>query len=349
MERRTLLKAGALAPAALLATPAAPASAALSVTTLARRLDTPWGIAFLPGGDALVTERDSGWITRVRRTGGRHRIARVPGVVSAQAQGGESGLLGIALHPDFASNRWVYVYLTTARDNRVVRMRFRDGAFSRPDPVVTGLPRSLHHNGGGLVFGPQNLYISVGDAEDRSAPQNRGRRGGKILRVTPSGRAVATNPFGNRVWTYGHRNPEGLAFDRRGELWASEFGQNTWDELNRIVKGRNYGWPRQEGKDGGGGFRDPLTQWHPDNCSPSGIAVARGRAWLGALRGESLWSVVLHGPDRGRRTRHFEGRFGRIRAVAAAPDGSLWIGTSNRDGRGSPGATDDRILRVRLG
>jgi glucose/arabinose dehydrogenase len=349
MDRRTLLKAGLVTPAAALVTTsgAAPALAAPRVTrTLARGLDTPWSIAFLPAGDALVSERDSGFITRVSRGGGKHRIGRVPGVRS----GGEAGLLGLALHPAFRDNRLVYAYLTTATDNRVVRMRYADGRLGAPDPVLTGMAKNTFHNGGGLAFGRSGfLYVSVGDAGRRHRAQDRGRRAGKVLRVHPdTGRAVRGNPFGNRVWTYGHRNPEGLAFGPDGRLWASEFGENTWDELNHIVKGRNYGWPRQEGKDGPGGFTDPLTQWHPDNCSPSGIAIARGRAWLGALHGRSLWSVVLSGPARGHRVRHFEGRFGRIRAVAAAPDGSLWISTSNRDGRGDPAAADDRILRVKL-
>jgi glucose/arabinose dehydrogenase len=345
MDRRTLLRAGLLTPAAL-ALPVvetSSAEAAPRVTrTLARGLDTPWNIVFLPSGHALVSERDSGWITLVRAGGGKHRIRRL-----TVHHDGESGLLGLALHPRFTSNRLVYAYLTTTDDNRVVRMRYSGGRLSAPTPVLTGLPSNSFHNGGGLAFGRSgNLYVSVGDAGDADAAQDTSSMAGKILRVTPEGQRAAGNPFGNLVWTYGHRNPEGIRFGPAGRLWSSEFGQDTWDELNHIVKGRNYGWPRVEGRDGPGGYRDPLTQWHPANASPSGIAIVGNRAWLGALRGRSLWSVVLTGPHRGRRARWFEGRFGRIRAVSKAPDGSLWIGTSNRDGRGHPGPSDDRILRV---
>jgi glucose/arabinose dehydrogenase len=344
MDRRTLLRAGLLAPAAAIPVLGSGRSdAAPRVTrTLAQGLDTPWNIAFLPGGNALVSERDSGWITLVHKTGGKHRIRRL-----SVHHDGESGLLGLALHPGFPSNRLVYAYLTTGRDNRVVRMRYSGGKLSAPKAVVTGIASNSFHNGGGLAFGRSGfLYISTGDAGVRDHAQSKTSRSGKILRVTPSGRAAPGNPFGSRVWTYGHRNPEGITFGPSGRLWASEFGENTWDELNQIVRGHNYGWPRAEGRDGPGGFTDPLTQWHPENCSPSGIAVAHNRAWLGALRGECLWSVVLTGAHRGRRTRHFHQRFGRIRSVAKAPDGSLWIGTSNQDGRGTPGASDDRILRV---
>jgi glucose/arabinose dehydrogenase len=347
MERRTLLKAGLVAPAAaVLPGTVSPAEAAPRVsTTLTTGLDTPWNIAFLPTGDALVTQRDSGLITRVSRHGGRTTVGHVPGVEAD----GEGGLLGLALHPNFSSNRLIYTYYTSARDNRIVRLRYSGGRLSGARAILTGIPKNTIHNGGGLAFGGGgNLYVSVGDAGSAENAQNRNSRSGKILRITTSGRAAPGNPFGNRVWSYGHRNPEGITFGPDGRLWSSEFGQNTYDELNQIVKGANYGWPRREGKDGPGGYRDPLAQWSTDQCSPSGIAVLRGRAWLGALRGECLWSVPLSGPDRGQKTRYFFQRFGRIRAVAAAPDGSLWIGTSNRDGRGTPAGADDRIIRILL-
>jgi glucose/arabinose dehydrogenase len=155
-------------------------------------------------------------------------------------------------------------------------------------------------------------------------------------------------PFSGSTWSYGHRNVEGITFDGQGRLWASEFGDKGADELNLIRKGKNYGWPDVEGSDGEGGYADPLAEWPVDQCSPSGIAVAAGRAWLGALQGECVWSVVLDGPRRGRAQRHLAGQYGRIRSVAAAPDGSLWVTTSNRDGRAEPRVGDDRILRVTL-
>ena len=353
--RRSVLKAGLAGTGALLVgsgvtTPTAAYAAPRVDRVLAKDLATPWGLAFLPNGNALVGERDSGDVFVVRRSGGKSRVGSLA-VFSQRAASGESGLLGLALHPGFASNRWVYAYLSTRSDNRVVRMRLGGSRLGRRQLVLGGIPMNVHHNGGALAFGPDGLfYVSTGDGEDSARAQSRSSLGGKVLRITPSGGVPAGNPFGNRTWSMGHRNVEGLAFDRRGNLWASEFGEKSTDELNRIVRGGNYGWPRVEGRDGSGGYRDPFATWSPTStCSPAGLTVANGRAWLGALQGECVFSVRLHGDDAGRTRRHLAGRFGRVRQVMRAPDGSLWITTSNRDGRGSPGATDDRVIRVALG
>ncbi len=344
MDRRTLLKAGmataagGLLPASGALTTAA--SAAPRVTkTLATGVTYPWGIDFLPRGGALVTERNSGRILRVRAGGGYSVVGTVPGVVNYQ--GGEGGLLGLALSPNFAEDRWVYCFLTTQNDNRIVRMRYDEAGLGPVQVLLSGIPRAKNHNGGGLWFSSdQSLLASTGDATDRELAQNKSSLAGKILRLTPDGAAHPGNPFSNEVYSFGHRNPEGVTTDPSGKIWSSEFGENTWDELNRIVAGGNYGWPRAEGADGAGGFRDPLAQWHPENCSPSGIAILGGRAWLGALRGECLWSVDIEGGNRGVRRRYFKGTYGRIRLVKRAPDGALWIGTSNNNPR------KDRILRV---
>lgn len=370
MQRRTLLHIALAAPAALVAgcttpggsapppsstTPASPSPPARPGSTaspaaagpritdvLARGLAVPWGIAFLPSGGALVAERDRARIVLVHPHGGYRPIGKVPGVVSTMPLGGEGGLLGLALR-----GPWLYAYHTTHGDNRVVRMRYRNGALGPPRLVLNGIRRSVDHNGGGLTFGPDGmLYISTGDAERPSDAQDKQSLNGKILRVTPTGGVPAGNPFGNPVWSYGHRNVEGLAFDRSGRLWASELGSSAHDELNRIVRGGNYGWPHVEGRDGPGGYRDPVAQWPTDRCSPSGVAVLHGRAWLATLQGQCVYSVGLAVPHR--HHRFFAGRFGRLRMVAAAPDGSLWFGTSNRDGRGSPAPGDDRIFRVRV-
>ncbi|HEX7188009.1 MAG TPA: PQQ-dependent sugar dehydrogenase [Actinomycetes bacterium] len=353
-DRRSLLKAGLATTGGLVlgagvAMPTASAAAPRVDRVLAKNLAAPWGIAFLPGGNALVGERDSGDVHVVRRGGGRRRVGHLS-VFSQKSNFGEGGLLGLALDPGFATNRWVYAYLSTRDDNRVVRMQFVDGALGKRHLVLGGIPMAVHHNGGGLVFGPDGLlYVSTGDGEDSSNAQSRSSLGGKVLRITPTGGVPAGNPFGNRTWAMGFRNPEGITFDGRGNLWASEFGEKDTDELNRIVPGANYGWPRVEGGDGPGGYRDPFAQWSPTSiCSPAGVAVANGRAWLGALRGQSLYSVKLEGDNAGRKRRHFEGRFGRIRQVMTAPDGSLWITTSNRDGRGSPGPDDDKVIRIAL-
>jgi glucose/arabinose dehydrogenase len=354
-DRRTVLKAGLAATGGLalgLGSGAfSPASAAPRIDrTLAKGLGVPWGMAFLPSGNALVGERDTGDLHVVKRGGGRHRVGHLD-AFSQVSSAGESGLLGLALHPGFSTNRWVYAYLSTSHDNRIVRVRYTGSGFGKRELVLGGIPMNLHHNGGGLAFGPGGLlYASTGDGEVGDRAQSRTSLGGKVLRLTPEGGVPAGNPFGNHVWSMGHRNVEGITFDRRGTLWASEFGEKETDELNQIVRGANYGWPLVEGGDGNGGFRDPLAEWSPTStCSPAGIAVAHSRAWLGALRGECLYSVLLRGPDAGRKRRHFAGRFGRLRQVKRAPDGSLWITTSNRDGRASPGPGDDRVIRVSLG
>lgn len=340
--RRGFLGLGAAGAATLLS--GAPADAAPRLgKVLATGLEVPWGLAFLPNGDALVSERMSGRVWRVRKTGGRRLVGTIPTDAA-----GEGGLLGLAVHPQFARGKnWVYAYVTTATDNRIVRMRFARNRLGRRRVVLAGIPKGHTHNGGRLMFGPGGmLFASTGDAGDTSLSQDRSSLAGKILRMTPTGKVPKRNPYGNYTWTYGHRNVQGLVIDDKGRFWASEFGQNRLDELNRIVKGGNYGWPVVEGR--GPGYRDPFVTWTTAECSPSGIATAKGWAYVAALRGRSLWAVKLNGARRGRKVRLVEGRLGRIRTVERAPDGSLWITTSNRDGRGTPGPHDDRVIRVRV-
>jgi len=309
-------------------------------------LAVPWGIAFLPDGTALVGERDTGRLLRI--TDGRADEVGALEVRSRLDEGGETGLLGLALHPSYAENGLLYAYVSTDEDNRIVRMTY-DGGLGEPEPILTGIGTSTHHNGGGITFGPDGLlYAATGDAEDAAAAQDTGSLDGKVLRMTDTGKVPDGNPFGNLTWSYGHRNVEGIRFDDSGRLWCAEFGDKGADELNLIRKGKNYGWPEVEGSDGKGGFTDPLAEWPVDQCSPSGVAIAAGRAWLGALQGECVWSVVLDGADAGKTEQHFAGEYGRIRSVALAPDESLWVTTSNRDGRTDPRPGDDRILRVTL-
>ena len=332
------------------ATPSETASAAPDpkvASELLVGIAVPWGIAFLPDGSALIGARDTGVLYRLA-DGTAQKVGRLD-VRSRKDEGGETGLLGLAVYPGSTDPTVLFAYLSTDDDNRIVRMTWDGTGLSAPDPVLTGIATSTHHNGGGLAFGPDRmLYAATGDAEDSATAQDRDSLNGKVLRMTEAGTVPDDNPFGNLTWSYGHRNVEGITFDDRGRLWAAEFGDKGADELNLVRPGKNYGWPDVEGSDGKGGYADPLAEWPVDQCSPSGIAIAAGRAWLGALQGECVWSVVLDGADAGKTRQHFAGEYGRIRSVALAPDGSLWVTTSNRDGRTDPRPGDDRILRVTL-
>src|SRR5215468_1713948 len=336
--------AGGAAPA-----PAAVPSPAVRVgkpSVLVSGLAVPWAIAFLPGGDALVTERDSARLLRVTPQGGVSTVGTVPGAEPY----GEGGLLGVAVSPSFGQDRQVYLYVSTAADNRIVRFRYSGGRIGPLDPVVTRIPRAAIHNGGRLAFGPDGmLWATTGEHGEPGLSQDRESLAGKILRMTPDGGPAPGNPFGTLVWTYGHRNVEGMAWDGAGRMYATEFGQDRFDEINRIVKGRNYGWPAVEGAGGGGRYADPEVTWPTDQASPSGAAIAAGSLWAGALRGERLWQIPLGRSGAvGAPVAHLAGEYGRLRAVVRAPDGSLWCTTSNRDGRGNPGPGDDKILVIPL-
>jgi len=331
------------------APPADPATVRPTVAeTIATGLQSPWGLAFLPDGSALVSERDTGQIKRIPPGGGG---ASAIGTVPAVKHGGEGGLLGIAVASTFSQDRLLYAYLTADDGNRVVRMQvsaeFHLGA---PQPVLTGIPAGRVHNGGRLAFGPDGmLYVTTGDGSSRSRSQDRKSLAGKILRVTADGKSAPGNPFpGSPVWTYGHRNVQGVAWDDQGRMWADEFGQDTWDELNLIRPGSNYGWPVVEGKAGKARYVDPLVQWRPSDASPSGITIADGSVWIAALRGARLWQVPLTSSGVGTPKAWFVGDYGRLRNVAVAPDKSLWLVTNNTDGRGSPRSGDDRIVRITL-
>ena len=322
----------------------APSARPKVIGTIAKGLAVPWGIAFLPDGSALVTERDSGRVLRV--TG---KSAREVGRVQETQAGGEAGLLGVAISPSFARDRRVFLYTTAESDNRVLRTTFENGRLGQMEPILTGIPKAFNHDGGRMVFGPDRmLYVSTGEAGQPELAQDRESLGGKILRITQDGDPAPGNPDrSSPIWTWGHRNVQGLAFDDNDNLWASEFGQDTFDELNLIEKGRNYGWPDVEGVGREPGLQDPQVTWSTDEASPSGLAFVGGRLWLGALRGERLWRVEVNGNKAGKEKGFFVGEYGRVRTVVPAPDGNLWVTTSNQDGRGEPAPLDDRILLVR--
>jgi glucose/arabinose dehydrogenase len=324
------------------------------VSTLTEGLRSPWGLAALPGGDLLVSSRDEGTITRVDAENGKKTgIGDVPGVSPA----GEGGLLGIAVSPSYASDRQVYAYLTTESDNRIVRMRYDEKKpagqqLGAPDTVLRGIPKGPIHNGGRIAFGPDKmLYAGTGETGVRGLAQNNKSLAGKILRMTPDGQPAHGNPRADSVvYSPGHRNVQGLAWDSERRLWASEFGQDTWDELNLIEPGRNYGWPEVEGKAGTPGFVDPLEQWKTSEASPSGIAYAEGSIWMAGLRGERLWRIPLAGRESAAEPQAFlEGDYGRLRTVLSAGGSKLWLVTSETDGRGTPQPGDDRILQLEVG
>ncbi|MFB9670754.1 PQQ-dependent sugar dehydrogenase [Microlunatus capsulatus] len=314
---------------------------------VAEGLDVPWGLAFLASGDALVGERGTAKLLRVSPGGRTRTLGEVRGVVPPRGIG-EGGLLGLALAP--GDEDTLFAYITTADDDRVVRMSLAGGRVGRPRVVLAGIPTSTHHHGGRLLFDRAGrLLVSTGDAERPGLGQDRSALSGKILRLRPDGRAAAGNPFGDRTWSYGHRNVEGLALDDAGRLWATEFGDKEADELNVIRPGRNYGWPRVEGRSDVRGLTSPAATWSPTSaCSPAGLAVAGSTAFVGALQGRCLFAVPLDGTGAGKPEAWFAGDHGRLRTVALAPDRTLWVTTSNTDGRVEPGRDDDRILRFRL-
>jgi glucose/arabinose dehydrogenase len=314
---------------------------AAGLDDIATNLDVPWGIAFLPDGSALIAERDSGAIKRMSAPGVVNQVGGVAGV----APRGEGGLLGLA-----TSGQTVFAYITAAQDNRVVRMRFDGSAVTEQSPILTGIPAGSIHDGGRIAFGPDGkLYVATGESGNPQLAQDRSSLGGKILRINTDGSIPSDNPDpASPVWSFGHRNIQGLAWDSAGRLWATEYGANRLDELNLIQPGGNYGWPMAEGRADTAGLIDPAIQWSTDEASPSGLAYFGGSLWVAALRGQRLFQIpVGANGSLGTPAPLFVGQYGRLRTVVAAPDGTLWFTTSNRDGRGSARDGDDRILQFR--
>lgn len=332
----------------------------LRTTEIATGLETPWGLAPLVGGGLLIGERDSGEILLVPPGGAE--APRVVGSVDDVRAEGESGLLGLALSRDQDT---LFAFRTGETENGVVAMSWDGERLGEPEEVVAGIPGgATFHQGGALVVGPDDgkLYVGTGDngvPEDAQDPESLS---GKVLRFTADGQPDPDNPSGTAVLSLGHRNVEGLVF--AGErLWASEFGQNAYDELNLIVPGGNYGWPEVEGTGGGEEYVDPVTTWTTDQASPSGLAWWDGALWVAALRGETLWEVVPRTPDRPAQddedpvevvaavdaedpVAHLQ-NYGRLRNAVATADGSvLWVVTSNTDGRGEPANGDDRLIAI---
>jgi glucose/arabinose dehydrogenase len=303
-------------------------------------LQAPWGLVTLKDGSFLLSERDTRKILRVANDS-----TSLIRTIDEASPAGEGGLMGLAVTKD---EKTVFAYYTAANDNRIVSMSWDGRDLGAPKVILRGIPKAFIHNGGRIVIGPDDyLYVGTGESGNGSLSQDRDSLGGKILRLRVDGRPAPGNPFDNEVFSYGHRNVQGLAFDADGRLWASEFGQQTWDELNLIKEGANYGWPEVEGSGKVRGMTNPKVVWRTRDASPSGLAYWQGGLWMAGLRGERLWEIPVDGTSTRDPIAHFRGDYGRLRTVVVAHDGnSLLLSNSNTDGRGDPSGDDDRLFRV---
>ncbi|KQO97616.1 PQQ-dependent sugar dehydrogenase [Leifsonia sp. Leaf264] len=350
--------ASAPSAAATTTTGAACGSAICGVTQATTDTDIPWGLVTLPDGSVLYARRDAHGIVRlVPTTGAKTTVGTVPG---AQSTDGEGGVMGLAIASDFSADPWLYIMHTTASDNRIVRMKYAAGKI---DPasvqvLVSGILRNKYHNGGRLRFGPDGmLYASTGDAQNGDYAQRltgTGSLNGKILRLTRTGGTPSDNPFGSYVWSYGHRNPQGIAFDSRGRLWQQEFGNSVMDETNLVVKGGNYGWPQCEGTSGSGcgaaGLIAPKMTYPTADGSCSGLTIVRDVVYIACGRGSRLYREVISGDSLTDKQQFFVGTYGRLRTVEPTPDGGLWLTTTNQGDKDSvANNSNEKILKVSLG
>lgn len=329
-----------------------PANQIPATETLVTGLDTPWAIAFLPDKSLLVTQR----VGKIVRIVNNKLDTSWEANINSAREIGEGGLLGIAVHPDFVTNHFVYLYYTYRGGgneviNRLVRVVYTDNTFTNEEILLDNIPGSSNHDGGRIKFGPDKLlYIGTGDGEQPSRAQDTSSPAGKILRVTETGQPASGNPFSSVVFSYGHRNVQGLAWDKNGTLFASEHGRSGivsgLDEINRIESGVNYGWPTIQGTETKTGMITPLVNSGSATWAPSGMAYYKDSLYFGGLRGQALFEAVLKGNTIVKIREHFKGKFGRIRDVVLGPDNMLYITTSNKDGRGKPLSEDDRVIRI---
>ncbi|WP_405019467.1 PQQ-dependent sugar dehydrogenase [Kitasatospora sp. NBC_00070] len=322
-----------------------------SPATLSSGWTIPWGVYWLPDGKtALVTERDSFKVFRTTTAGARTQVGTVPNAVTTD---GEGGLLGVAVDPNWSTNHRVYFMHTAAEGNRIVRMTYDGSTLSGYTVLLQGIQKNRYHNGGRLAFGPDGfLYATTGDAQTSSNAQNKNSLNGKVLRLTTDGKPAPGNPFNNYVYSYGHRNPQGLAFDRNGRLWEAEFGDSKFDELNLIKPGANYGWPTCEGTCSTAGMTNPKAGWAVNVASPSGIAIVRNVVYMAALRGERMWRIPINGDTEtvGTPTSYYVGSYGRLRTVSKVPGADqLWLTTTNADNNGGAADGADKLFRISIG
>lgn len=307
---------------------------------------TPWGLSWLPDASALISQRDSSEIFRVTRDGVKTLLGTVPETVANHMS---SGVLGIAASPSWETDHYVYIMHTSSDGNRIARMTYNGSALGDYRILLTGIRAGTIHNGGRLEFGPDGyLYATTGDSEQPSTAQDKNSLNGKILRLTTDGNPAPGNPFNTYVYSYGHRNSEGLAWDEQGHLWASEFGER-YDELNLIEPGGNYGWPSCEGPCTAAGMTSPKAYWSPWDASPSGLTYADGNLYMAALQGRRLWRIPVSGTDTGTPAAYYTNQYGRLRTVEKVPgSNALWMLTSNTDQVGTQPAGSDRLLEAQL-
>jgi aldose sugar dehydrogenase len=308
---------------------------------LAENLDIPWAMDFLPNETIIFTQR-GGKVSTLDQQG-----VNTVGTINVTANG-ESGLLGIAVDPKFSQNKYIYVYYTSNAGNRVSRFVLND-KLENETVILDNIPAAAIHNGGRIKFGPDGkLYITTGDASNQSSAQNINSLGGKILRINKDGSIPSDNLFKNYVYSYGNRDPQGLAWNSNGTLYESEHGQTMNDEINIIKSGGNYGWPTYEGNSTAQGYIAPLIYYSDFTLAPSGIAFYKNNLYVAGLRGTQLRKISLS--DSGTSVTGQEAlftQFGRIRD-SVEHNGYIYICTSNRDGRGLPQAGDDKIIRIKL-
>jgi glucose/arabinose dehydrogenase len=329
-----------------------------SVTTVGTDTDIPWGLVTLPDGTLVYNRRDAHDVIHLDpATGKKTTLGTVPNVESTD---GEGGLLGLAIAPTFASDHWLYIMHTSPSDNRVVRIQMKNDALdtSTEQVLLSGILRNKFHNGGRLRMGPDGkLYASTGDAQNGANAQNTAGLNGKVLRMNLDGSVPSDNPFHNYVWSYGHRNPQGIAFDSQGRLWEQEFGNSIMDETNLIQKGGNYGWPNCEGTSSQGGsgcgtagYIAPKHTYPVSEGSCSGIAVVRDAVYVACERGTRMYREVISGSDLVNVEQLFVGTYGRLRTVEPTPDGNLWLTTTTTGDKDSvPNNSNEKIFRVLLG
>ena len=358
-------------PSAAPSSPSADGQAAIEVVT--KHLSVPWGLGFLPDGTALVTERDTSRLLRISlaNAGPDGATPTEIQVIQGVATGGEGGLLGLAVSPDFKTDHTIFIYYSTPQDNRIAKLTIpatgpsgspsapgspsasgspsAAPAANVPQPIVTGIPHGATNDGGRLAFGPDGfLYAGTGDAGDPTNASNPASLGGKILRMTPDGKPAPGNPGGGLVYATGFRNVQGLAWDDTKRMYATDLGQATSDELNVVQAGKDYGWPTAEGTANNPKYADPLVTWKPVDAGCAGLGSSSTILITACLTGTRLYLVQLTqaGGTLGAPEPLLSKKYGRLRTVMPAPDGSIWVTTSNKDGEGTPGPDDDQILRI---